>query len=77
MPDAPTTTVANVPEDLTLVDDSREVRHILDSIGYDDKGLFGCLFVGVEDGDYTDIYAIRGSVPWLHRTAYLIHEGGR
>lgn len=53
--------------DLTLVQNSCEVNHILDMMGID--GNYGCLFVNVENGDYTEVWGTKQSVPFLQYTA--------
>ena len=60
-------------KDLTLVSDSQDVHEIADHIGLD-RGEFGAYFVKVENGDYSEIYAIEGSVPYLHKRLYEIER---
>lgn len=62
--------------DLQLVQDQYEINHILDSIGveYDNESIiaedsYGCLWVDVENGDYSEIWGIHTSVPYLDKWA--------
>jgi hypothetical protein len=62
-------------EKYTLVQDSQDVRAVLDSIGYSKRrrNSIGCLLVEVDDGDYGEVWAIDRSVPLLTETAYQIN----
>jgi len=58
--------------ELMLITDSLEVKYILDYLGYpapddDDPMDFSDLFVLVRDGDYEEIYAFEGCVPYLYK----------
>lgn len=57
-------------EDLTLVNDSQEVRMILYDVGVEEK--FDGLFLKVEDATYTEMYGFYGAVPTLTKTIYKI-----
>jgi hypothetical protein len=62
---------------LMLITDSFEVKHILDYLGYpapddDDPMDFSGLFVLVGGGDYEEIYAFEGSVPYLYKDLWMI-----
>jgi hypothetical protein len=64
--------------DLMLITDSFEVKHILDDLGYpatddDDSMDFSGLFVLVGDGDYEEVYAIEGCVPYLYKDLWMIN----
>jgi len=64
-------------KDLMLITDSLEVKYILDYLGYpapdDDNPFdFSGLFVLVADGDYDEVYAFKGSVPYLYKDLWKI-----
>ena len=64
--------------DLILLTDSLDVKYILDCLGYtphDDDDLldFTGLFVSVEDGDYVEVYAFEGCVPYLYKDLWMIN----
>jgi hypothetical protein len=59
-------------KDLILVTDALEVKWILDYLGYpafddDDPMDFSGLFVSVVDGDYEEVFAFVGCVPYLYK----------
>ena len=63
--------------DLMLITDSFEVKHILDYLGYpapddDDPFELSGLFVLVGDGDYEEVYAFEGCVPYLYKDLWMI-----
>ena len=64
--------------DLMLITDFFEVKCILDYLGYpapdDDNPMnFSGLFVLVGDGDYEEIYAFEGCVPYLYKYLWMIN----
>lgn len=64
-------------EDLMLITDSYEVNYILDYFGYpapddEDQMDFSGLFVSVRDGDYEEVYAFEGCVPYLYKDIWMI-----
>ena len=64
-------------EDLMLITNSFEVKYILDYLGYpapneEDPINFSGLFVLVGDGDYDEVYAFEGCVPYLNKNLYMI-----
>jgi hypothetical protein len=64
--------------DLMLITDSFEVKYILDYLGYpapddDDPMDFFGLFVLVGDGDYEEVYAFEGCVPYLYKDLWMIN----
>jgi hypothetical protein len=66
-------------EDLMLITNSFEVNYILDHLGYpapddEDPIDFTGLFVLVGDGDYDEIYAFEGSVPYLFKDLWRIDK---
>jgi hypothetical protein len=66
--------VRDVPDGLTLVDNDWEVEHVLDHIGVDNSdNHYRCLFVGVSDGEYTEVWATRRLVPALDANAYRLY----
>lgn len=66
--DVKMTTVQDLQEDqdLILVVDSQEINHIRELEGI--KEDYGCLFVKVGEGEYTEIYGLKESVPYLWLT---------
>lgn len=66
-------TVADINDrdDLAFISDSQDVDAIADSLGLD-HDEWGSFFVKVEDGDYSEVYAVEGNVPYLHKTLYRI-----
>ena len=54
--------------DLILVTDSQDIEAIQDSTGLD-LSEYGCLLVAIGEGEYTEVYGIESSVPWL--SAYV------
>jgi hypothetical protein len=63
--------------DLRLIIDSLVVEYILEHIGYparddDDPIEFSVLFVLVGDGDYEEVYAFEGTVPYLIKNIWKI-----
>jgi len=54
--------------DLVLVTDSQDIGAVGESIGRD-LSEYGCLLVAVGEGEYTEVYGIESSVPWL--SAYV------
>ncbi len=64
-------------EDLMLITNSFEVKYILDHLGYpapDDEDAinFSGLFVLVGDGDYDEVYAFEGCVPYFNKDLWKI-----
>ena len=64
--------------DLMLMTDSLEVKYILDYFGYpaDDDGdplEFSGLFILVGEGDYEEVYAFEGCVPYLYKDLWMIN----
>ena len=64
-------------KDLILVTDPLEVESILEYFGCpasddDDPFDFSGLFVAVRDGDYEEIFAFEGCVPYLFKDLWMI-----
>jgi len=64
-------------KDLILVTDSFEVKWILDYLGYHASGVddvfeFSGLFVTIMDGDYGEVFAFEGCVPYLFKDLWMI-----
>ena len=64
-------------EDLMLITNSFEVKYILDHLGYpapdnEESIDFSGLFVLVGDGDYDEVYAFEGYVPYLNKDLWKI-----
>jgi len=65
-------------KDLILVTDPLEVKWILDYLGYpsaydDDPFEFSGLFVTIRDGDYGEVFAFEGYVPYLYKDLRKIY----
>jgi hypothetical protein len=63
--------------DLILITDSLEVKYILDYLGYpatddDDPMDISGLFISVGDGDYEEVFAFEGCVPYLYKDLWQI-----
>jgi hypothetical protein len=65
----------NDRDDLILVNDSYEIDQIWEYLGIDPEplGLYG-LFVKIENGDYSEIYAYSGSLSNLSKMLYKYVE---
>lgn len=72
MTQLPQATVSDVPSDALHVTEPRGVRDILARLDYNDQGSFNSLYVRVENGEYTDVWATRASRPWLHTTTHQL-----
>lgn len=64
-------------EEFILITNSFEVKFILDYLGYpapddDDPKDFSGLFVSVRDGDYEEVYAFEGCIPYLFKDLWQI-----
>ena len=64
-------------KDFILVTDPIEVKWILDYLGYpasgvDDAFEFSGLFVTIMDGDYGEVFAFEGFVPYLFKDLWII-----
>ena len=59
-------------KDLTLVMTDLDVQAIKTYLGNRNVNGFGCFLVKIENGDYTEIYGINGSVPYLDKSVYKI-----
>jgi len=64
-------------DDLILVTDSQDVQSVLDHINYPPSGDedpmdFSGLFVSIQDGDYLEIFAYLGSIPYLFENIWKI-----
>jgi hypothetical protein len=65
-------------KDLILVTDPLEVNWILDYLGYpaaskNDPMEFSGLFVAVQDGDYEEVFAFEGCVPYTYKDLWKIN----
>ena len=63
--------------DLILITDSQEVETVLNDLNYpssDEEAPmdFGGLFVALQDGDYSDILAYEGTIPYLYKDLWKI-----
>lgn len=63
----------NTRNDLQFLSDSQEVKTIKDYLGNDSiLNDFDAFFVKVDNGDYSEIYAIEGIIPELNKTVWQI-----
>jgi hypothetical protein len=74
-------TIRNIEdrEDLILVTDQFEVDWILEYLGYPAKYYvdpkdFSGLFVSIKDGDYEEVLAFEGCVPYLFKDLWRIES---
>jgi hypothetical protein len=58
-------------QDLHFVDLSQEIDWIKDFIGENAKN-YDTFFVKIEDGDFTEVYGIDGTIPYLDTFLYRI-----
>lgn len=56
----------NLFPDLMLLSDSQDINAVKEHLGNPDWFDYGCLFVSIEDGDYTNIFGCESNVPYLH-----------
>ena len=64
-------------DELILVTDKYEVEWILEYLGYpaeddEDPINFSGLFVSIKDGDYEEVFAFEGCVPYLCKDLWEI-----
>lgn len=59
-----TVEVVGQDEGLMFINDSQEVEHILEAIGFEDVDAAGALFVRIGDGDYEEVWAMTGTIPF-------------
>jgi hypothetical protein len=52
--------------ELILLSDSQDIQSIKEYLGCPEWFDYGCLFVKVGDGDYTEIYGCENNIPYLH-----------
>ena len=63
----------NDREDLSLISDSQDVQQIKDHLGnHPEINEFDSFFVKIEDGEYVEIFAFWGSVPYLGKTLFKV-----
>lgn len=69
--------VKDVPESFVLLQDSQEVKAVLERLGVEAEraSSYGCLFVRIEDGDYEEVYALEGFVPYLKLPVERLRQG--
>lgn len=70
--------VADIPEDWFFVNDSQDVNDTLAMLGLDravwNFGIYGGLFINMQDGEITECYAIVGSIPFKAKPVFDILE---
>jgi len=52
--------------DLMLLSDSQDIQAVKEYLGSPDWFDYGCLFVKVCDGDYSEIHGCESNVPYNH-----------
>ncbi len=72
-----TINVIQYRKDLILITDPLEVNWILNYLGYpsaydDDTFEFSGLFVTIRNGDYEEVFAFEGCVPYLYKDLWQI-----
>jgi hypothetical protein len=61
-------TVADMPEDYSLITGSHERNHVLKHIGETPEDWsHGSLFVTTLEGEYDNVLFFSGNVPYLHK----------
>lgn len=55
--------VAALPVGLQFVSDSQDVQAVKEHVGPNANG-YDAFFVGIEDGDYTEVWGICGIIPY-------------
>lgn len=64
----------DLPEKLTLVTDSSEVKYIRELFGNPPElAQFDGFTIQVDDGKITAVWGFHGNVPYLHKQAYRIY----
>ena len=64
----------DLPEKLSLVTDSSEVRYIRELFGNPPElAQFDGFTIQVDDGQITAVWGFHGNVPYLHKQAYRIY----
>jgi len=66
-----TTTIGELSDKLQYTDLSQQVRSVLEHIGVDPTD-YGMVFVDTENGEYIEVWASHGCVPYTHKTAYRL-----
>jgi hypothetical protein len=62
----PVTAVRLLREHLQFVSDSQGVQNVKDRIGPDAE-VYDSFFVATSDGDYTEVWGMCGTVPYLSK----------
>lgn len=73
----PPMTVAQLPTHLMFISDSNEVHDIREALALTPDEDFDSFFVGTENGDYTEVWGMAGTVPEQHRAVFPISLTGR
>lgn len=71
------TTVAELRPDLIFLCDSAEVQDLREKLALSPDEDFDSFFVGIKDGDYTEVWGMPGIVPYKDRKVYPISLAGR
>lgn len=64
--------VHDITENYQLISNSQDIDYILENIGCDEKGEYGCLFVLVGEGEYESIYGCDSNIPYNDDLIYKL-----
>ena len=64
--------VRDIPKNYQLITDMQDIDYILENIGCDEKGEYGCLFVLVGEGEYESVYCCEGITPYNDNLIYKL-----
>lgn len=62
----------NHRKDLTLVTDGQEVQRIKEQLGSADLDQFNSFLVKVEDGQFKQVFAYLGTIPYLYKSVFEV-----
>jgi hypothetical protein len=62
--------VKDIPDNFQFLSDSQDVEQIKSDIPGADE--FDSFFVSIQDGDYLDIYGIKGIIPYNNKPVYKL-----
>jgi hypothetical protein len=65
-------TVQEIDSSLIFVSDSQDVQDVKESVRTSDSAEFDAFFVGVKDGDYTEVWGMYGIVPYNYKNVYRV-----
>ena len=71
-------------DDLLMLSDTSEIARTLHSVGLIDQNIdevsdfdsdqleYGCLFVGIGEGEYIEVYGCISSIPWSDNASVFL-----